>query len=104
MSLDYLKFVEAHENYDNFNVFEKVLLATQRAKDIYEKEKIYEEEEDTKRKIKRKTNHKPTYQAILEINEGTVQLSYSEEEMISSSSEVVAPDGKLPGDQTTLSK
>lgn len=104
MSLDYLKFVEAHEDYANFNVFEKVLIATQRAKAIYEEEKVTEDEEEAKRKIKRKTTHKPSYQAILEINEGTVQLSYPEEEMISSSSEAVTPDETLPGDRTILSK
>ena len=103
MSLDYLKFVEAHENYNNFNVFEKVLMATQRAKVIYEEEKANDEDEDDKRK-KRKTTHKPTYQAILEINEGKIQMSHPEEERISSSPEGAEPDDTPSGGQVIISE
>ena len=103
MSLDYLKFVESHESYENFNVFEKVLMATQRAKAIYDEEKENEEEDDSKRK-KRKSSHKPTYQAILEINEGKVQLNYSEEEIASSSIEIAEPEDTPPEDQTITSE
>ncbi|MBF0279309.1 MAG: DNA-directed RNA polymerase subunit omega [SAR324 cluster bacterium] len=103
MSLDYLKFVEAHENYDNFNVFEKVLMATQRAKAIYDEEKEVEEEDDVKRK-KRKATHKPTYQAILEINEGKVQLTYASAEVVSSPIETTEPDDTVPDDQESFSE
>ncbi len=78
MSLDYLKFIEEHERYDNYNIFEKVLMATQRAKDIYDDEaEISESDEIHKGKNKKRTLiHKPTYRAIQEINEGKIQLHY----------------------------
>lgn len=78
MSLDYLKFVEAHESYRTFNVFEKVLMATKRAKAIYNEEKEHGmDEEMDRRNIKRRTiPHKPTYRAILEINEGKLTAHY----------------------------
>ena len=78
MALDYLKFVESHEQNEGFNVFEKVLMATQRAKAIYEEEKARTAEESDKKKTKKKSPHKPTYLAILEINEGKLALTYSE--------------------------
>lgn len=79
MALDYLKFVEAHENHKGFNVFEKVLMATHRAKAIYEEEKARAGEDSAeKKKVQKKSFHKPTYLAILEINEGKLALTYSE--------------------------
>ena len=104
MSLDYLKFVESHEKYRNFNVFEKVLMATQRAKAIYEEEKVSEEEEDLENKKKRKKAHKPTYQAILEINEGKVQLNYSERKPLPPSPEPVEADNTISEDQPILTE
>jgi len=103
MSLDYLQFVESHEKYDNFNVFEKVLMATQRAKAIYEEEKAREaEEEQEKRKSKRKVSHKPTYQAILEINEGRLHLMYSDEEVIQPSPETPESEETFAPSETII--
>ena len=75
LDLDYLKFVESQEKYKDFNVFEKVLMATQRAKAIYEEEKAREEEQEVETNEVRHT-HKPTYQAVLEINEGKLLRCY----------------------------
>ncbi len=75
LDLDYLNFVESHENYKDFNVFEKVLMASQRAKAIYEEEKTREEEQEKVTNDVRPA-HKPTYQAVLEINEGKLLRIY----------------------------
>ena len=75
--MDYLKFVEDQRN-KNYNWFEKVLMASKRAKDLYDKQSP----EESKRAV---VGHKPTYQAILEINEGKTHLRYrSPEEMYAS--------------------
>ena len=72
MDSDYLKFVEEHNKQDGINLFEKVLVTAKRAKTIYE----MDEEE------KLDLEHKPTFQAILETNEGRIryQRPISEDE------------------------
>ena len=72
MDSDYLKFMEEHNKHDGVNLFEKVLVTARRAKTIYE----MDEEE------KLDLEHKPTFQAILETNEGRIryQRPISEEE------------------------
>ncbi len=72
LDLDYLKLVESHEKYRDFNVFEKVIMATQRAKAIYEEEKARKEEQEDQVR----PTHKPTYQAVMEINEGRLLRTY----------------------------
>ena len=62
MNSDYLKFMEEHSKHDEINLFEKVLITAKRAKTIYE----LDEEE------KLELEHKPTFQAILETNEGRI--------------------------------
>ena len=63
MNSDYLKFMEEHSKHDEINLFEKVLITAKRAKTIYE----LDEEE------KLELEHKPTFQAILETNEGRIR-------------------------------
>ena len=72
MDSDYLKFIEEHNKQNGINLFEKVLVTAKRAKTIYE----MDEEE------KLDLEHKPTFQAILETNEGRIryQRPISEEE------------------------
>ncbi len=72
MNSDYLKFMEEHNKQDGVNLFEKVLITAKRAKTIYE----MDEEE------KLDLEHKPTFQAILETNEGRIryQRPISEDE------------------------
>jgi DNA-directed RNA polymerase subunit K/omega len=72
MDSDYLKFMEEHDKQNGINLFEKVLVTAKRAKTIYE----MDEEE------KLDLEHKPTFQAILETNEGRIryQRPISEDE------------------------
>ena len=72
MNSDYLKFMEEHNKQHGVNLFEKVLVTAKRAKTIYE----MDEEE------KLDLEHKPTFQAILETNEGRIryQRPISEDE------------------------
>ena len=72
MDSDYLKFMEEHDKQDGINLFEKVLVTAKRAKTIYE----MDDEE------KLDLEHKPTFQAILETNEGRIryQRPISEDE------------------------
>ena len=63
MNSDYLKFMEEHHKDDGINLFEKVLVTAKRAKTIYE----LDEEE------RLDLEHKPTFQAILETNEGRIR-------------------------------
>jgi DNA-directed RNA polymerase subunit K/omega len=72
MDSDYLKFMEEHNKQAGINLFEKVLVTAKRAKTIYE----MDEEE------KLELEHKPTFQAILETNEGRIryQRPISEDE------------------------
>jgi len=76
MNSDYLKFMEEHSKHDEINLFEKVLITAKRAKTIYE----LDEEE------KLELEHKPTFQAILETNEGRIRyqkpISHDEDKVI----------------------
>ena len=58
--------VEEHNNYD-INLFKKVLVTTKRAKSLYSLE------ESARANLK----HKPTFQAIMENNEGKVKMKIS---------------------------
>ena len=62
----YHNLVEEHNNHD-VNLFEKVLITTKRAKSLYSLE------ESARANLK----HKPTFQAILENNEGKVIMKSS---------------------------
>lgn len=64
MEDDYLKLVEEHGQEDKSNLFEKVLTMSKRAKSLYSLE------ESARSSFK----HKPTFQAILENNEGSLQI------------------------------
>ena len=64
MNDDYLKLVEEHCQDDKSNLFEKVLTMTKRAKSLYSLE------ESARSSLK----HKPTFQAILENNEGRLRI------------------------------
>lgn len=64
MEEDYLKLVEEHGEEDKNNLFEKVLTMSKRAKSLYSLE------ESARSSFK----HKPTFQAILENNEGSLQI------------------------------
>jgi DNA-directed RNA polymerase subunit K/omega len=63
MNSEYLKLMEEHSRRGKINLFEKVLVTAKRAKTIYE----MDEEE------KLELEHKPTFQAILETNEGRIR-------------------------------
>ncbi|MBT3214127.1 MAG: DNA-directed RNA polymerase subunit omega [Deltaproteobacteria bacterium] len=65
MKDDYLKLVEEHCQEDKNNLFEKVLTMSKRAKSLYSLE------ESARSSLK----HKPTFQAILENNEGRLQIN-----------------------------
>ena len=64
MKEGYQSLVEEHNNTD-VNLFKKVLITTKRAKSLYNLE------ESTRANLK----HKPTFQAIMENNEGQVILT-----------------------------
>jgi len=64
MKEDYLKLVEEHGQEDKNNLFEKVLTMSKRAKSLYSLE------DSARSSLK----HKPTFQAILENNEGRLQI------------------------------
>ena len=64
MKDDYLKLVEEHSQDEKINLFEKVLTMTKRAKSLYSLE------ESSRSSLK----HKPTFQAILENNEGRLLI------------------------------
>ena len=76
MNSDYLKFMEEHSKHGEINLFEKVLITAKRAKTIYE----LDEEE------KLELEHKPTFQAILDTNEGRIRyqkpIPYDEDKVI----------------------
>ena len=56
----YLNLIEAHELNEKVNLFEKVIVMAKRAKSLYSLEAS----------ARARLKHKPTYQAILESNEG----------------------------------
>ena len=64
MKDDYLKLVEEHSQDEKINLFEKVLTLAKRAKSLYSLE------ESSRSSLK----HKPTFQAILENNEGRLLI------------------------------
>ena len=66
MNEEHQNLVEEHTK-KNVNLFKKVLITTKRAKSLYSLE------ESTRANLK----HKPTFQAILENNEGHVILTHN---------------------------
>ena len=60
----YLDLVEAHEQDEKVNLFEKVIVMTKRAKSLYSLEAP----------ALAGLKHKPTYQAILESKEGRLTM------------------------------
>ena len=66
----YLDLVEAHKQDEKVNLFEKVIVMTKRAKSLYSLEA------STRAGLK----HKPTYQAILESNEGRLTMRKAQTE------------------------
>ena len=67
----YLNLLEPHDQYDQkVNLYEKVIVMTKRAKSLYSLE------ESARARLK----HKPTYQAILESNEGRLTMKRVEPE------------------------
>ena len=60
----YLDLVEAHKQDEKVNLFEKVIVMTKRAKSLYSLEAP----------ALARLKHKPTYQAILECNEGHLTM------------------------------
>ena len=60
----YLDLVEAHKQDEKVNLFEKVIVMTKRAKSLYSLEAP----------ALARLKHKPTYQAILESNEGRLTM------------------------------
>ena len=67
---NYLDFVEAHKLNQKVNLFEKVIVMAKRAKSLYSLEA------STRAGLK----HKPTYQAILESNQGRLTMKRVKEE------------------------
>ena len=67
---NYLDFIEAHKLNEKVNLFEKVIVMAKRAKSLYSLEA------STLAGLK----HKPTYQAILENNEGRLIMKRVKEE------------------------
>ena len=61
---EYLKMMEEHSSVNTVNLFQKVHVTTKRAKSLYELD------EPSKASLK----HKPTFQAILETNEGKIRV------------------------------
>jgi len=68
MKEEHQYLVEEHNNND-LNLFKKVLITTKRAKSLYSLE------ESARANLK----HKPTFQAIMENNEGKVIMKSSNE-------------------------
>ena len=64
MKESYLNLMEEHKHDEKVNLFEKVLTMTKRAKSLYSLE------ESARAGLK----HKPTFQAILENNEGRLTM------------------------------
>ena len=66
----YLDLMEVHKQHKKVNLFEKVIVMTKRAKSLYSLEA------STRAGLK----HKPTYQAILESNQGRLIMKRVEPE------------------------
>ena len=67
---NYLDFIEAHKLNEKVNLFEKVIVMTKRAKSLYTLEA----------QALAGLKHKPTYQAILESNQGRLRMKRVKEE------------------------
>ena len=61
---EYLKMMEEHSSINTVNLFKKVHITTKRAKALYELDEA----------SKASLSHKPTFQAILETNEGKIRM------------------------------
>ena len=61
---NYLDLIEPHKLDNKVNLFEKVIVLTKRAKSLYSLEVS----------ARARLKHKPTYQAILETNEGRLTM------------------------------
>ena len=66
----YLDLMETHKQYKKVNLFEKVIVMTKRAKSLYSLEAP----------ALSRLKHKPTYQAILESNEGRLTMRKAQTE------------------------
>ena len=67
MKDDYLNLIEEHNKVEKINLFEKVISMTKRAKSLYSLEES----------ARTSLNHKPTFQAILENNDGRLVIKGS---------------------------
>lgn len=63
---DYLELIEEHQQNTEYNAFEKVLIAAQRAKKLHDLEKP----------AQARLSRKPAYQALLEIKYGLIEPTY----------------------------
>ena len=70
MRENYLDLIEAHKLDEKVNLFEKVIVMTKRAKSLYSLEAS----------ARAGLKHKPTYQAILESNDGRLIMKRVKEE------------------------
>ena len=68
----YLDLVEAHKQDEKVNLFEKVIVMTKRAKSLYSLEAP----------ALARLKHKPTYQAILESNEGHLTMKKVQKDFV----------------------
>jgi DNA-directed RNA polymerase subunit K/omega len=68
----YLDLMETHKLDKKVNLFEKVIVMTKRAKSLYSLEVS----------ARARLKHKPTYQAILESNEGRLTMRKAQTENI----------------------
>ena len=71
MKVGHQNLVEEHNNND-VNLFKKVIITTKRAKSLYRLE------ESTRANLR----HKPTFQAIMENNEGHVIMKNSTQSLL----------------------
>ena len=67
---NYLDLMETHKQDKKINLFEKVIVMTKRAKSLYSLEAP----------ALARLKHKPTYQAILESNEGRLTMRKTQTE------------------------
>ena len=77
MEESYLNMLEEHKQVEKTNLFEKVLAMTKRAKSLYSLE------ESARAGLK----HKPTFQAILENNEGHLMMKKDKTEILEEDSD-----------------
>ena len=61
---DYLKLMEEQRSSQTRNLFQKVIITAKRAKSLYELDEA----------SKAAFGHKPTFQAILETNQGKIRI------------------------------